>query len=183
MNKNNYIAIPIPPDILEWAIKIAQLLDEENEGSNTMDGGKEKNVKGSLGQWAIAQWLSANNWLHDYSQPYIPKQYGDPYDLFVNGIDIWDVKCRDWLDTIDKYGSILMGENEQKSTKKCDYYMFCTPDREYKNIYIIGGITKSGLWNNIIEISEKVQERLLYRAAGKIWVSRLKPIHHIITHT
>jgi len=86
---NDIIVIHVPPERFAWARRVAPLLDKENKGRKTNDGGEHKNVKGCLGQWAVNEYLNIRGWDHDYSEPYVEEQYGDKFDIGFCG-DIFE---------------------------------------------------------------------------------------------
>ena len=92
------------------------------------------------------------------------------------------MKCRSWEDEIEKYGNVLMGEHERECVKKCDYYMFCTPDRDFKHIWIIGGISHGDLWNKLEKLPAKSQKKMKYDTAGQIKTRHFLTINRIINH-
>lgn len=157
MKKSDVIIVPIPDEILKWAERAAVKLDTENFGSNTVDGGKHKNIKGCLGQWAVHKYLEDNRWKHTYSKPYVEKQYGDSFDIkFLD--QIWDVKCRDWWNEEYFFNIRLnMTKKERGKPKSCDYYVFCTVDTSYKNVYILGIQTYDKVWKELNPIDRTMK--------------------------
>ena len=183
MKPLHYIQIPITDEILAFAREKAPLMDAENQGRNTLDGGKDKNVKGIVGQWAVRQYLIQQKWNHTYSEPYVPEQYGDPFDIIVAKTDVWDVKCRGWFEGIKEYRTILMTKKEEadKDKKECDYYMFTTVDYKYRNCYILGGIRSYLLWDKIKKVDPK--RKMPIPTAGYLHTKHLAPIYKVILHT
>lgn len=185
--RSDIITIPVPPDILEVARSTSVLLDKENEGKYTRDGGADKNIKGYLGQWAVHTYLnSCNNgrgWYHLYSEPYVKGQHGDKFDILFGGTDKWDVKCREfWTEEYFYNIKMIMSEHERDESKPCDAYIFCTPDLDYKNIYILGGNDYHYVWNNLTDIPEEAKSHLKFPAAGYVISRTLTPIEKLILH-
>lgn len=186
MNKEDIITIPIPVKILDWARKVSPLLDNENHGSNTQDGGEYKNIKGCLGQWAVHQYLVDKNWDHRYEEPYVKEQYGDHFDIKFCG-DVWDVKCRGWWN--EKWclnNDIFMTKKEQVDSskpdhKKCDYYVFCTVDKEWENIYILGIKSFVKVWLELQDLTEEELKHTKIDTSGTVSVRSLTPLKkHIL---
>lgn len=181
MNRKDVITIPIPDHILKWAKKAAVELDRENDGENTQDGGSDKNVKGNLGQWAVSKYLTDSNLKHTYEKPYVKEQYGDRFDIEFCG-DIWDVKCRGWWS--EEWwlnNNIFMTLREQKEAmkpdhKKTDYYIFCTVDKEWKNIYILGVKSFVKVWSELKDLTERELKHTVIDTAGTVSVRSLTPI-------
>jgi hypothetical protein len=174
------IKIPIDAETLQWAKETARKLDAQNT-TLTMEGGKEKNIKGCLAQWAVDEYLDDEGWSHTYSLPFVNNQHGDSFDILV-GEDVWDVKCRGTIEDVIKYGTLLMGENE-RSGKVCSYYIFCTVDPDFSNVYILGGKNYHNTWDELVPLSEKSQAKMKYKAAGNVKVSSLKSIMNVLMHT
>lgn len=57
INKSDIKKIPIPKDIFEEFQEKAQKLMIENKGFKTRNGGDQRDIKGSLGQWAVHNFL------------------------------------------------------------------------------------------------------------------------------
>ena len=178
--------IIIPQKVIDYARKISPLLDKENRGQHTMDGGEFKNVKGTIGQWAVHRYLLDHNWKHDYAQPYVKEQYGDQYDIVFGTGDIWEVKTRDWWKPDYFYNiRLLMGTHEKDSfeTKKCDHYIFVTVTKEYDKAYILGGIDGCKLWETLHDLEDDEKPHMRYPTEGKIYSRELTPILRVILRT
>jgi hypothetical protein len=175
---SDIVVIPTTQEIVSEVTKWAKMMGKENFGLRTRDGGSERDIKGCLGQWAVHQYLTVMGWDHEYSPPYVEKQYGDAFDIKFCG-DIWDVKCRSWWKEDYFYNiDILMGKHEKTEAKPCDYYIFTTTDREYKNIYILGGKTYYDTWNELKEVID--QSHLPFPAEGSFKSRTLTPIRKLI---
>lgn len=187
-NENPYslIDIPeiiIPNKVIEYARKVSPLLDRENRGQKTMDGGEFKNIKGTIGQWAVHKYLKDKGWEHTYAKPYVKEQYGDQYDIVFGTGDVWEVKTRDWWKPDYFYNiRLLMGTHEKVAfeTKKPDYYIFVTLTKDYTKAYILGGILGYDLWNTLQDLTEEEQEYMKYPTEGKIYSRQLIPILKVI---
>lgn len=182
----NLIDIPeiyIPDKVLEYARKIAFLLERENKGQKTRYGTDQRDIKGFIGQWAVHRYLKDEGWDHEFSKPYVEKQYGDSFDIKF-GDELWEVKTRDWWKEDYFFNiRILMGEHEKLTfdhKKKCDYYIFVTTTRDYKKAYILGGISGYGLWNSLQNLTESEGKYIKYPTEGKIYSRQLAPIRKVI---
>lgn len=181
------IPIEVPDEVKKEAERVSPLLNSENAGYNTMDGGKFKNIKGYIGQWAVDSYLnSCNNgkgWLHTYSEPYIQEQYGDRFDILFLNEFVWDVKCREWWSEDYFYNiKLLMGCHEEKAfnDKKCDYYIFTTVSRDFKMAYILGGMEGNKLWNSLSDLTDEDKKHIWYPTKGKIYSRDLTPVAKIV---
>jgi len=175
--------IDIPNPVIEYAKEVATLLDKENQGKKTMDGGKNKNIKGTIAQWAVHKYLEDNGWYHEYSKPYTKEQHGDKYDILFAGEEVWDVKCRDWWNEEYFYNHrILMGEHEFDSfcEKPCDYYIFTTLEKDLSKAYILGGLVGYDLWDKLQELKESEKTHMKYPTKGKTYSRYLTPIRDLI---
>lgn len=182
MNRTDIITIPIPQPLLEEVTEWAKKMDQENQGKRTRDGGDFKNIKGCLGQWAVHQYMNAYKWEHTYSPPYVKNQHGDSYDIGFCG-ETWDVKCREWWDENYFFNiKMKMATHEHTESKPGDTYIFTTIDREYTNVYILGGLPYNTVWNNLTPISDYDQSQMKFPCAGYILSRDLIPIKKLILH-
>lgn len=181
MNKEDIRIIRVTKEMLDKAHDDAMHLDKENAGSKTREGGELKNVKGSLAQQAVYQYLSSSPVLFnvlEYSDPYQKGLYGDSFDLKIFG-ETYDVKCRGcWNEKYWYNLDFMMGEHEHK--EKVDNYIFTTVDSDLEHVYIIGGISYSDLWNRI-EQPRNIQN-LKFPTAGCIHIKHMKPLMKFILH-
>ena len=175
------IVIPTTPEIVEKYRIAATNMGKENKGGKTRDGGDYKDLKGCLAQWAVHEYLNDCGWEHEYREPYVEKQYGDEFDIkFCD--EIWDVKGRSWWDEKWFFNiDILMGVHEKTEAKSADWYIFCTVDKEYKNVYILGGKTSYDTWNELQEVKD--QSHLPFPAEGSFKSRTLTPIRKLILRT
>lgn len=180
MDKDDFIVMPISNDELEQARKDAVKLDSENDGRKTMDGGKDKDVKGCLGQLKVHQWLDRVGIPHLYSPPYQERLFGDSFDIKIYD-EIYDVKCRGWwYEKAPNYMTFYFGEHEKKFNP--DYYIMTTVDRDWKNIYIAGALSHSELWKNCVKLTEEEAKHTRFPTAGKVKVNVFKPLLNVINH-
>jgi hypothetical protein len=177
---SDIIIIPITPERLLWAKESAKKLDEQNTGSNTQEGGKDKNIKGCLGQWAVHTYLENNKLEHTYSKPFVDKQFGDTFDIkFCE--DTWDIKCRGWWYE-PTFGNLrlLMTQKEQDKPKKCEFYIFTTVDRDFKNVYILGAKSYSKTWEYLEDLTEAEENIIRFPTAGVVISRSLTPLYQHI---
>ena len=172
------IIVPVPPSELLRARKWAKAIGEENKGERTRDGGDDRDIKGCLAQWAVHKYLEDAGWDHTYSLPYIKDQHRDQFDLLFSD-EIWDVKCRGWWKEEYYYNiSILMATHEKSEAKPCDYYIFCTTDTSFNNIYILGAKSYDSTWNELQPVD---QSKMRFPTAGELKSRSLTPLRkHIL---
>ena len=178
--------IDIPKKVLLYAEKVSEHLKKENKGQKTMLGGDFRDIKGTVGQWAVHKYLLNEGWKHTFSKPYVKGQCGDQYDIIFGDEDIWEVKCRSWWKEKYFYNiRLLMGEHEYENskTKRCDYYIFTTTNKDYTKAYILGGIGGYELWNDLEDLTGEEEQYMKYPTRGKIYSRQLTPIRNLILRT
>jgi hypothetical protein len=178
------IIVPIPQEIRIKARKAANAIEEARKDSKkTRDGGDDKDYKGILGQWGVQTAIEDMGFRPEVDDPFKVKKGGDDFDIKF-GDEIWDVKCRWWWNNEWCFNeSIIMAEHEATEAKSCDYYVFCTPDKGYKNIYILGAYDYYHTWEELDEINEKVLAKLPFPAAGWLHVKKLTPFKEFVLRT
>lgn len=174
-SREKIIKLTIRKELLDTAKAYARSLGIENKGLRTRDGGSEKDIKGSIAQILVHEYLESLRIPHEYSSPYTKGQHGDPYDILFSDMVI-DVKCRGkWSEKYFYNIKLLMAEHELTEAKPCDYYVFCTLDEDFSNLYILGVLSYRETWGNLKPLSPEEKKVLLFPAKGFIYSRSLAP--------
>jgi hypothetical protein len=175
--RNQVIELEIPEEVKVLCKEYADGLDKNRHYGRKV--GKLNDLyRSCLGQEMVHVWLDRDKIYHDYMKPY--HKEGRPlgeYDVMIAG-ETYDVKCRSrWNEKYSHNIELIMSSHEQEERLKVDYYIFCTTDDFADNVYILGALSYSDLWEKLHEPKER---QYSFPPAGYIISRELKPIRKVI---